>query len=69
MSNGVKVLIKTKDEQDNPIVEYGYIVRRMDAHSYHIIGESSNKEYFLSKDEFQEIEANNLLYGLRNKIR
>jgi hypothetical protein len=69
MSNGVKVLIKIKDEQGNQVVEYGYILRRMNAQCYHIVGESSDKEYFLSKDEFQEIEENNLLYGIRNKIR
>lgn len=69
MSSGIKVLIKTKDEHGNPLIENGFIVRRIDAHCYHIIGESSNKEYFLSKDEFQEPKENDLLYGMRNKIR
>ena len=69
MSSGIKVLIKSKDANAKPFTEYGYIVNRIDSHCYHIIGEDSNKEYFLNKDEFQEIKENNFLYGIRNKIR
>lgn len=67
--NGIKVLIKSKDSSGKSFTEYGYIVNRIDAHCYHIVSENSNKEYFLDKDEFQEIEENNLLYGIRDKIR
>ena len=69
MSSGVTVLINPKDDKGNQVLEKGYIVRRLDAHCYHIVGESSNKEYYLSKDEFQEIEENHFLYGIRDKIR
>lgn len=69
MSSGIKVLIKSKDTNGKPIIEYGYIINRLDAHCYHIIGEDSNQEYFLNKDEFQEIQEDNLLYGIRDKIR
>jgi hypothetical protein len=69
MSSGIKVLINSKNSNGKLFTEYGYIVNRIDAHCYHIVGETSNKEYFLNKDEFQEIEGNNLLYGIRDKIR
>lgn len=69
MSNGIKVLIKIKDSNDQVFTEYGYIVNRIDAHCYHIVGEDTHKEYFLNKEEFEEIEDNPLLYGIRNKIR
>jgi|688.fasta_scaffold843398_2 hypothetical protein len=69
MSSGIRVLIKSKNSNNKLFTEYGYIVNRLDAHCYHIIGEDSNKEYFLNKDEFQEVEENDLLYGIRNKIR
>lgn len=69
MSSGVKVLINTKDEKGNQVLEKGYILRRIDAHCYHIVGEYSNREYYLSKEEFQEIQDDQFLYGIRNKIR
>lgn len=55
MSIGVKVIINTKDDNNHIITEYGYIVRRLNAHLYEVWGESSQTTYLLSPEEFTEI--------------
>lgn len=55
MSIGVKVLINTKDGNGHTITEYGYIMRRLNAHLYEIYGEGSQIIYRLSPEEFTEI--------------
>jgi hypothetical protein len=57
MSIGVRVIINTKDDNNNPVTEYGYIVRRLNAHLYEIWGESSQIIFFLSPEEFTEINV------------
>jgi hypothetical protein len=71
MTIGVRVLIDTKDGNNYPIREYGYITRRLNAQLYEIWGESSQVTYLLSPQEFTEINTNlsEDLYGKRNKIR
>ena len=72
MTNGVRVLIDTNDDHNCPIIEYGYITRRLNSQLYEIWGESSQETYLLSPQEFteiNEIQGEKSLYGLRNKIR
>lgn len=71
MTTGVRVLINTKDNNDNPIVEYGYITRRLNAQLYEVWGDPSKITYLLSPKEFTEITSDKEgdLYGIRNKIR
>lgn len=71
MTNGVRVLIDTNDDHNRPIIEYGYITRRLNSQLYEIWGESSQETYLLSPKEFTEIASDKEggLYGIRNKIR
>lgn len=69
MTDGVRVLIKTKNNFGKDIKEYGYITRRINAHLYEIYGETSKILFQLSPDEFKEINNGLDLYGIRNKIR
>ena len=55
MAIGIKVLINTKDDNNHTITEYGYIMRRLNAHLYEIYGESSQTVYQLTTEEFTEI--------------
>lgn len=55
MPIGVKVLIDTKDGNGQTITEYGYIMRRLNAHLYEIYGENSQVVYQLTPDEFTEL--------------
>jgi hypothetical protein len=52
---GIKVLINTKDGNNRAITEYGYIMRRLNAHLYEIFGESSQVIYHLTPEEFTEV--------------
>lgn len=70
MKYGIKVLVKTKNHDGSTIDGFGYIIRRLDAHYYEIEMENTGNVYVLLKDDFLEIEGDdNLLYGMRNKIR
>lgn len=68
MTDGIKVLINTKNDAGQVIKEYGYITRRINAHLYEVYGETSNVLFSLSPDEFKEITEGKDLYGIRNKI-
>lgn len=68
MTNGVRVQINTKNDLEQPIQEYGYIVRRINAHLYEVYGETSKTLFSLHPEEFKEIVEGKDLYGIRNKI-
>jgi hypothetical protein len=53
----MKVLINTKNENNETISEYGYILRRLNAHAYEIWVESLQLLFILHPDEFEEIEV------------
>lgn len=70
MTNGVRVWIKNQTDNLN---QYGYIIRRLNAHFYEIepeIKQPNIDTLILHKDDFIEIPSTNrFLYGIRNKIR
>ena len=68
MTDGIRVLINTKNDTGQAITEYGYITRRLNAHLYEVYGETSKTLFSLSPDEFKEIIEGKHLYGIRNKI-
>lgn len=57
MSEGIKVLIDTKDDTGCLITGYGYITRRINAQLYEVWIESSNEIYLLSPNEFTETQT------------
>lgn len=69
MTDGIKVLINTKNDLGKKIKEYGYITRRINAHLYEVYGEASDMIFSLNPSEFKEIVEGKDLYGIRNKIR
>lgn len=53
---GVKVLIDTKDENNHRICDYGYILRRLNAHTYEVWAETLQSLLFLTPEDFTEIK-------------
>jgi len=54
--SGVKVLIDAKDYNDQEIIGYGFILRRLNAQAYEIWTEMMQTVVILHPDEFKEIE-------------
>jgi hypothetical protein len=56
--SGIKVLIDTKNYDNQPINGFGYILRRLNAQAYEIWLEGMETVLVLHPDEFKEIEEN-----------
>ena len=54
--SGVKVLIETKNHNNQTINDFGYILRRLNAQAYEIWAEGTETVLVLHPDEFKEIE-------------
>lgn len=52
--SGIKVKIKTADQNNNEVVGDGYICRRLNADLYEIWCETTQELLLLSKEEFIE---------------
>jgi hypothetical protein len=51
-----KVVINAKDDKGKDVCDYGYILRRINAHLYEIWAETYQTLFLLSPEDFKEIE-------------
>jgi hypothetical protein len=55
--NGIKVKIKTIDQNNKEVAVEGYICRRLNADLYEIWSEELQTFLWLEKDEFKEVDS------------